>query len=266
MNYITKKEVKLPERRLTSRKGDNGKLLIIGGSKKYPGAVTLAGLAAMRAGCDLVTIIAPEKVAWAVNSLSADLITIKLKGEMIKSTHEKTIMKEMEGKSCVLIGNGMGEDKSTLSLIRKIVKSCKVPMVIDADAIKAVTLDQCRNSVLTPHKKEFEILLANSKITQAEIIPHMGENVILLKGPIDCIFSKTQTAYNKTGNPGMTKGGTGDVIAGLAAGFIAQGTPLFQAAINAAFINGETADRLQKKKGYSYIASDLVEDHKRTAR
>ncbi|HJO01373.1 MAG TPA: NAD(P)H-hydrate dehydratase, partial [Candidatus Woesearchaeota archaeon] len=70
MKYITKKDIELPKRKKSSKKGDNGRVLIIGGSKEYVGAVALAGLAALRSGCDWVTVAAPEKVAWAVNCLS----------------------------------------------------------------------------------------------------------------------------------------------------------------------------------------------------
>ena len=81
MNFISKKDIKLPLRKKTAKKGDNGRVLVIGGSKEYTGAAALAGLAALRSGADWVTVAAPEKVAWAVNCLSADLVTVKLKGD-----------------------------------------------------------------------------------------------------------------------------------------------------------------------------------------
>ena len=77
MNYITKKNIILPKRSKNSKKGDNGRVLIVGGSKYYIGAISLAGLAALRSGVDWVTIAAPEKVAWCVNSLSPDIVTVK---------------------------------------------------------------------------------------------------------------------------------------------------------------------------------------------
>ena len=91
MNYIIKKQIKLLKRKKKSHKGDNGRALIIGGSEDYIGALALAGLACLRSGCDLVTIAAPEKVAWAVNCLSSDLITKKVKGTYFKLSHANEI-------------------------------------------------------------------------------------------------------------------------------------------------------------------------------
>ena len=89
-------------------------------------------------------------------------------------------------------------------------------------------------------------------------------NIILLKGRIDIIISKDKILYNKTGNAGMTKGGTGDVLAGLCAGFLAQSKDLLQSSINAAYFNGLIGDiLLKKKKGFTYLASDMVEEIKR---
>ena len=86
---------------------------------------------------------------------------------------------------------------------------------------------------------------------------------ILLKGRVDQIYTSRQTYTNHTGNEGMTKGGTGDVLAGLAAGFLAQKLSGVQSAINAAYINGKIGDYLKQKKGYSFIASDLINDYQR---
>ena len=138
------------------------------------------------------------------------------------------------------------------------------------------------NSILTPHAKELEILLKNSNI-KLSIIKKINKekninkkisiikksikiknNIILLKGPTDIIISKNKTAFNKTGNAGMTKAGTGDVLAGLCAGYLAQTNDLFQSAVNAAYISGLIGDiLLKKKKGYSYLASDMVDEIKK---
>ena len=89
-------------------------------------------------------------------------------------------------------------------------------------------------------------------------------NIIIVTGPVDVIISKNRILYNKTGNAGMTKGGTGDVLAGLAAGFLAQNKNLLQSAINATYINGLIGDiLLKKKKGFTYLASDMVEEIKK---
>jgi NAD(P)H-hydrate epimerase len=130
--------------------------------------------------------------------------------------------------------------------------------VIDGDALKFCSIQNVNNAILTPHRKEYEILLQNSKVKYPKKIH--SNNVIILKGPVDLIITKDKTYHNKTGNPGMSKAGTGDVLAGLCVGFLAQTKDILQSAINAAYINGALGDKLKKKKHYSYIASDLLRE------
>ena len=107
--------------------------------------------------------------------------------------------------------------------------------------------------------------MRNSKIkTKKELQKNLRDNVIILKGPIDEIITKNRIFYNKTGNAGMTKAGTGDVLAGLAAGFYAQTKDKIKAAKMAAYYNGLIGDiLLKKKKGFTYLASDMVAEIKR---
>jgi len=285
MNFITKLQIKLPDRRKDSHKGDNGMVLAVGGSRDFAGAIALAGLAALRSGCDLVKVIAPEKVAWAINTYSPDLITMKLKGDYFNLNHSDIIKKSMERFDVLLIGNGIGLSKSTRQFCKKTIKIIKKLKVIDADAIKSISMNDVKNSIITPHSKELEYFLINSKINKniikkisntkniqkkSQLIKKITQkflnksNIILLKGKIDIIISKNKIFYNKTGNAGMTKGGTGDVLAGLCAGFLAQSKDLLQSAINAAYFNGMIGDiLLKKKKGFTFLASDMVWEIKR---
>ena len=285
MRFIAESDVRIPKRRKDSHKGDNGLVLAVGGSNYFPGAVALAGLAALRSGADLVNVIAPEKVAWAINAYSPDLVTIKLKTGYFKSRHFSSIKKLMEKYDVLLIGNGLGLNKDTKKFCISTIRNIKKLKVIDADAIKAISIEDAENSIITPHAKELEHFLVNSKVNkfiikkinnQKNIIRKSAlikkitqkflerNNVILLKGKIDAIISKDEIFFNKTGNAGMTKGGTGDVLAGLCAGFLAQSKDLLQSAINAAYFNGLIGDiLLKKKKGFTYLASDMVEEIQR---
>ncbi len=299
MKYITKKDIKIPERKKGSHKGDNGYVLAIGGSKDYVGAITLAGLAALRSGCDLVKIIAPEKAAWAINAYSPDLVTMKVHGDYFKPSHFGVVRKQMEKFDVLLIGNGIGLNNTSKKFCKKTIKEVKKSKVIDADAIKSISMQDCENSIITPHAKELEYFLANSKISKTLLnkISEMSEresssrmshekniakksqlikkitqkfldknNVILLKGKIDVVISKDKIFYVKGGNPGMTKGGTGDVLAGLCAGFLAQSKDILQSSINASYFNKKIGDLLlKKKKGFTYLASDMVEEIRRIA-
>ncbi len=259
---ITKRDIKLPKRTSSSHKGDNGKVLIIGGSKEYVGAVALAGLAALRSGVDWVTIAAPEKVGYAINALSPDLVVKKYKGDDFCASRAKDILKLEKDFNAVLIGNGIG--MHCKAFVKKYTSKTKKPLVIDADALKHIKLQDVKNAILTPHHREFKILLKNSKLNEKNFKKHLRNNIILLKGKVDQIISNTKTYHNKTGNAGMTKAGTGDVLAGLCVGFLGQGLSLEQSAINAAYFNGLAGDiLLKKKKGFTYLASDLVEEIKK---
>lgn len=285
MHFITKKYIKIPQRRKESHKGDNGLVLAVGGSEDFTGAIALAGLAALRSGCDLVKIIAPEKVAWAINAYSPDLITIKLKEKYFKSNHFDVVEKSMEKFDVLLIGNGIGLNNETKKFCQKTINKIKKLKVIDADAIKSISMYDAENSIATPHSKELEYFLMNSRINKSTIKKINNEknirnksqmiktttqkflnknNIILLKGKIDAIISKNEIFYVSGGNAGMTKGGTGDVLAGLCAGFLAQSKDLMQSAINASYFNKKIGDiLLRKKKGFTYLASDMVEEIKK---
>ncbi|MEK6869309.1 MAG: NAD(P)H-hydrate dehydratase, partial [Nanoarchaeota archaeon] len=150
----------------------------------------------------------------------------------------------------------------------------------DADGIKILSADDLENSILTPHIKELEIFMTNSKINKKTIKNIINEkntekkvlliknnfqkfldknNIILLKCPVDAIISKDNVLLAKGGNPGMAKAGTGDVLAGLCAGFLGQSKELLQSAVNASYFNKLIGDiLLKKKRGFTYLASDMV--------
>ncbi len=269
---------KLMERKKTSHKGENGYALIVGGSEEYVTAPAIAGIAALRSGCDSVTVAAPEKVAWTINSISLDLITHKVKGTGLNIKNAKELAKYSDRFNAVLLGNGLtrASDKFAQTFLKK-TQGLKV---VDADALKSAAFKDFRNSLITPHEKELEIMLVNSgkdfllpKIKaanakeKADILQGnlryflQNNNVLLLKGATDIIVSRNKIAFNRTGNQGMTKAGTGDILAGVAVGFLAKTQDLFKSAVAASFITGHVGDLLlKKKKGYSFIASDILED------
>ena len=269
---------KMMERKKVSRKGENGYVLLIGGSEEYAGSVTLAGLAALRTGCDSVTVAAPDKVAWTVNCYSPDLITHKIREKIFSVKIAKEMVKLAESYDAVCIGSWI--TTKAAKFCQYFIKKSEKWKVIDADALKALSFKDFSNSILTPHEKELEIMLINSgkefllpKLKEsnikekAEILQGnlryflQNNNILLVKGPTDIIISKNKIAFNRTGNQGMTKTGTGDVLAGLIVGFLAKSKEPFKSAVAASYINGWVGDQLlKKKKGYTFIASDIVED------
>ena len=246
-------------RRKFSHKGENGRVLVVGGSDDYPGAVFLAGSAAYRSGVDNVTVVAPSKVAWVVNCLSPDFMTIKLNANEFRQGSVKRVVGLARSFDAVLIGNGIGTGKETKKFVVEIVRKIKVPKVIDADAIKAVSLKRVSNAIITPHGREFEALLRNSGCTEESFRECLGDNVLISKGRVDRVVSVKRTVVNGTGHEGMTVAGTGDVLAGLAAGILAQEKNLWKSAVAAAYVNGKIGERLSRKYGFGYVASDMLE-------
>jgi len=240
----------------TSHKGENGKILVIGGSEEYVGAPALAAMAALRAGADLSVVAAPERAAYAINAWSPDLITKKLRGRWLAERHVSGLAKMAAGFDCAIIGPGLGERKETLAAVRKLCEKIEIPKIIDADAIKAKPV--LENCIVTPHAREFELLFGE-RGTRASVKSHARENaIVLLKGHVDIISDGRRVAENRTGNAGMTVGGSGDVLAGLCGGLVAQHIPLFEAAKRAARANGLAGDLLKREMGYGFVASDLL--------
>jgi len=248
-----------------------GSLLIIGGSKIYSGSPTFNALAALRSGVDLVEIAAPERAANIIASFSPDLITHSLKGDFLKREHLKQIYKILENKTGFVIGGGLGREKETFKAVQKFLSEAKLPGVIDADAIYAVAekpeIIREKNFVLTPHAYEFFILSGERVLDDLErrknqVIKVARElkTTILLKGNIDIISDGKHTYLNKTGTPYMTKGGTGDTLAGICGALLARKVNCFESSCCAAYINGRAGELASKKFGESFIASDLLNE------
>lgn len=261
MEYLSEDILGTSARSSDAHKGDFGKVIVVAGSKEYAGAAVLTAASCetiLRVGADLAVACCPEKIAWLINNKLPDAITIKLKGGQFRKEHTSTIKKKLEQADVLLIGPGLGTD--TEEFIRELVYTTKKPKVIDADAIKSVDIQEVENAVFTPHEQELEQLLNNSDLKEEQLQSSLKNNVILKKGEIDKIMSKTKVKYNKTGNSVMTKGGTGDVLAGMVAGFIAQEKSLFDAACKGVYLNGAVGDYLKEERGKTFIASDIVKN------
>ncbi|MFT4304157.1 MAG: NAD(P)H-hydrate dehydratase [Candidatus Woesearchaeota archaeon] len=256
---------KLLSRNSNTHKGKSGHILVIAGSYDYVGAAILSSVSALRIGSDLVTLACPEKVGLTANIYCPDLITLKLYGKNLDESHYNTIIKDINKYDTILIGNGIGKKPSTKKLIIKLLKNKKFQSknkVIDANAIKFVKIQDLSNTILTPHQNEFKTLMKNSNIqNKLQLKKSIGNNVILLKEKNDKIITKSKDYINKTGNPGMAKAGTGDVLAGLCAGILGKTNNLVESSKASAYISGKIGDiLLKKKKGYFYIASDMLDE------
>ena len=270
--------LRLKNRDEKSHKGNNGKVLVVGGSGDYSGAPAIAGMAAIGAGCDLVYVAAPEKAAEAIKSTSPDLIVKSLEDDRLSLEHAERILSVADDVDCVLIGPGAGIDEQTSKLFNVLVAKIKKPIILDADALKQVELKLIMNRddvVLTPHIFEFNSFFnvqdgmkldidsydfrkVDENITQFQQIARQIKGTVIVKGQYDLILSGTRFRINKSGNAGMTVGGTGDALSGICAGLLSQDLNPFDASCLGVFINGLAGERAFDVKGNGFSATDLV--------
>ena len=270
--------LRLKNRNLSSHKGNNGRLLIVGGNADYSGAPAIAGMAAIGAGADLVYVASPEKSAEAIKSTSPDLIVKSLEGDKLSLSHLDEILKISDNVDAVLMGPGAGIDDETSKLFNVLAAKIKKPIVMDADSLKQVELSLIKNRediILTPHIFEFKSFFnvendlkldidsydfkkVDENITQFQQIARRIKGTVIVKGQYDLILQGTKFRINKSGNPGMTVGGTGDALAGIVTALLSQGLNTFDCACLGVFINGLAGDRAYDEKGNGFSATDLV--------
>jgi len=255
-----------------AHKGDFGRLLVVGGSEMFSGAPAFVALAALRAGVDLTYVASPRKTAYAISSMSPNLITIKLDGDYLSPRNVAVIKRHLEASNAVVMGPGLGLHTETKEAVKEILKSieeAKMPCLLDADGLKAFAEFKRKVSfplVLTPHAGEYRILTGKEPLSNLEervtdvkkAAEELGA-VILLKGHVDVVSDGRRVKQNFTGNPGMTVGGTGDTLSGIVGTFLAQGVDPFQAAVAGAFINGAAGDFVQSEKGYHLVPTDIID-------
>jgi ADP-dependent NAD(P)H-hydrate dehydratase / NAD(P)H-hydrate epimerase len=265
-----------PKRAPAAHKGDFGHVLVIAGSSGYTGAAYLTSQAALLSGSGLVTL--------AVGRSLYEIMATKLTEVMVRPFFEtrdfslsllaeKDLLAFGEKCNCVAIGPGISQNKETQALVRNIIAKINKPVVLDADGISAFAghLDALKNVklplVLTPHPGEMSRLtgkdrqeIQNNRKDVALGFAAEYNTVLVLKGHETVVASPTGEFYvNKTGNPGMATGGTGDVLTGMIAAFLAQGIAPFEASILAVYFHGLAGDLAAKEKGFlGLIAHDLL--------
>lgn len=244
------RDFRLP--RAGSHKGDNGRLLIIAGSAQFHGSLVYAVKIASRI-VDLIYVLTTKDNTEVIRKLKVHT------AEFIPVRELKSYLNYVD---CVLIGPGMGISRHAYKLVEQVLRS-RVRAVLDADALNV--LDERlkgllgKNHILTPHAKEFERVfgIAGNRSIEQKSAMKFGCTIVL-KGKADIIAGPDGKIYmNRTGNEGMTKGGTGDVLAGLIAGFFCANEAFFSA-VAGAYLNGLAGDQLFKKVGPFYNAEDLV--------
>jgi hydroxyethylthiazole kinase-like uncharacterized protein yjeF len=266
----------LRSRSLVSHKGSFGHVLVVGGSVGKTGAAAMAGLGAARAGAGLVTLAVPTSLHGLMEVKVTEVMT-----EPLAETADQTVATValprlyalLKGKQALALGPGLSVDAETVEVVLDLVKNCPCPIVIDADGINALVnrLDALKRAraplILTPHPGEMGRLVKcsaeevqNKRLSLVQSFSEQYGVTLVLKGARTLVGGHGgRLAINSTGNPGLASGGTGDVLTGLIAGFLAQGLSPFDAACAGVYCHGKAADRLARRWGdRGMLATDLL--------
>lgn len=265
--------LRLPERADDAHKNACGHVLAVAGSRSMPGAAALVGLAALRAGAGLVTVLTSSAAHPIVAGYSPCLMVVPIAsdddGRIFVGADTKP---HVAGKTVVVLGPGLGRSSALQFVVRWFYTECPLPLVIDADGLnnladaKVDLANHAGPRILTPHLGEFRRLTGipdlGMEAARAEAAKFSARNqvVVVLKGPRSLICDGHSKFENTTGNPGLATAGTGDVLSGAIAGLIAQGLPIFSAAATGAYLHGRAGDLAAASLGmHSLIATDVIE-------
>lgn len=249
-----------PKRREDSHKGDFGRLLCITGSHRMPGAAAMSSYAALRSGVGLLTTATAEQNVKSLSSHCFESMYLPLKtdpaGFITWSENEELIKDAVSKADAILLGCGLGITEETILLTKNIINNTRCPLILDADGLNAISnsidiISERENPIiLTPHPGEMARLL---KISIQEIqnnrtkVIHdamklFPKAIIILKGNGTLVGHNGNIYINPTGNPGMSRGGSGDVLAGMIAAFAVQGLTPMSAALAGVYIHGMAGD------------------------
>ncbi|MFH1012437.1 MAG: NAD(P)H-hydrate dehydratase, partial [Candidatus Peregrinibacteria bacterium] len=251
------KKNKMLERDKRSHKGDNGKVMVIGGNEMFHGAPILCALGAEYSGVDLIFPFIPSCHAQVARTYSLNFIIQYFHETHLTPKDVKPILNFSKKVGVVVIGPGLGTAPETQKAIKELLAKFDVPTVVDASAL-IYTNNLPKNVVLTPHHGEFRELSGDEPTPEnVQKFAEQAKATVVCKGPEDIISDGNNTALNKTGNELMTVGGTGDVLAGFIGGLMAQGLTGFEAGKMATRLLGQAADNFKKIHG-SLRAIDLA--------
>jgi len=242
-------------------KGDRGRVLIVGGGP-YHGAPLLAGIAAARMGCDLVHVAMPKNAA-ARAKWPSELIPEQIDDEDIISNVDKIIERCSTGRGvqALVIGPGMGDDESSLAAVNRLIEETpNIPKVIDADAIKALNgWPKSLIGVVTPHQKELENWIWDVANIPSMLEGHGEMRIVVKTGAEDLIFgSGGRGGVVSGGNPRMSMGGTGDLLAGCIGGLLGLGLTPWAASRIATYVMRKAGEMAGDEIGPGLVAEDIA--------
>lgn len=257
-----------PKRSQWAHKGDFGYVLIIAGSHKYSGSPVFNAIGALRAGADVAVLRGHPRAMDIAAGYAPDIITEPFPGEFNTSVvHE--ICGELSKYQSLVVGCGLERSEEAFVAIRTLVEKCDIPMVLDAEAIRAIAghteILKNKKIILTPNSEEFRILtgeeIGTDEKERKEKVQKLAKKLevtVLLKGYVDVISDGERVFVNTTGFEYMTKGGFGDILTGISGALIARGADAFDVACSAAYINGRAGEFASEKFGEGVLASDSL--------
>lgn len=262
----------LPDRDPWGHKGSFGKILLLCGSRGYTGAAYLAAMGALRTGAGLVFLGVPESI-YAIEAIKLNepvVFPLPDQEGKLSSRAIPEILERLPRVDAVLIGPGLGQSAGTWDVVKAVLENAECPVVLDADGINVLSAhkDVLRGrpfpTVLTPHDGEFARLggrIGQDRMASAgELAMDLG-CIVLLKGHETCITDGQRGYRNRTGNPGMAVGGSGDVLAGVIVSLLGQGIPPMEAAACGAWLHGAAGDACARKLGqYGMLPTDMLEE------
>ncbi len=265
----------LPKRRTSAHKGDCGRVLVLGGSVGMSGAVAMCSQAALKTGAGLVTLGMPESLNHILEVKLTEVMTKPLPETPERTLRAKAldvIMEMAPRADVVVVGPGMSTHSSTATLVQQLVTSIENPLIIDADGLNALAekpdllLKRPGPTILTPHPGELGNLLGIStsmiqsdRLSWAAAASDDWKVTVILKGARTVIAGGGCLHINPTGNPGMATAGTGDILAGMLAGFVAQGLPPYPASVLATYLHGLAGDiGVKHRTELALVATDLL--------
>lgn len=285
MEDVTDKPLpQLPLRAVESHKGDYGHVLLVGGSQGMAGAIGLAGMAALRSGAGLVTLMVPRSIQATVAGYEPSMMTLaadEAGEDSLGCEVAKTVREAAQQADVVALGPGLGRAAKTVRLVHTLYHQVGQTMVVDADGLNGLAEQPAQLKspagprVLTPHPGEFARLIGErvapdvaGRVEQAARLccqarlcspSSSNQTIVVLKGHQTVICDGQMFAINSTGNPGMATGGSGDCLTGILAALIGQGLSPWEAARLGVHLHGRAGDLAAEALGQvSMIASDLI--------
>lgn len=267
----------IPRKKPDSHKGNYGRLLVVCGSEKMPGACIMAAEAAARSGVGLLQIATVKGITPVIASRIPEAMPEPLEADengFISANNYEKIMSAADKATAVLIGCGLGVTDGTRELVAKLLKNLNCPIILDADGINCISdsidiIRQVQSSIiLTPHPGEMARLCGKStkdiqsdRLNIAMSFSKEYNATVVLKGAGTIIAGQNNIYVNQTGNPGMAKGGSGDVLSGIIASLSAQGISMLNSSVLGTFVHGAAGDLAAEKKSMqSMTATDIISE------